>query len=292
MKSKLTKKICRTLKTTQLTCRRIYETRSFTLNGALTNSVQEKAKIPIKFTSYTIKYNLQDLLSIRIPFFNRIFSNGATRLKFTNLSQNFDSFKDVNKNNIEDTELYSYYKKIEKNMLNIEEDIKLHEFIEKSIFIPFKKHLSESKVNEKIPTSLFFKSYPLLLQKAMEIFRLEFQDYVSVVTIFERIKDHGPESFVLGCSSDVYNEVLIARWEGWYDMFEIENLLKEMKMNCVIRTKKTLKILEKILQDIQSMYFQEKLANDIFLSDNNGTYLERLNSIYNEILQEISRGNK
>ncbi|KTW29085.1 uncharacterized protein T551_02359 [Pneumocystis jirovecii RU7] len=209
----------------------------------------------------------------------------------SNLYQNRSFSKDINQNDVKDSEWYSYYKKTEEIMSNIEIDMELHEFIEKSIFEPFKKQLLESKINKGVQEHPVFQSYSLLLRKAMEIFRLEFRDYVSVITIFERIKSYGPESFVMGCSSDVYNEVLTARWEGWYDLFEIENLLKEMKMNCIIRTKKTLEILEKIIQDLQNIHFQKQLANDVFLSNNNGTCLERLNIIYKEISEEVSKEN-
>ncbi|KAG5438359.1 hypothetical protein PCANB_002847 [Pneumocystis canis] len=229
----------------------------------------------------------------RIAFFSKYAcSNNILDLSVSDVTQNLDSSKDLNEKNVINPEFDSYYKKMEETMSNIETDIELHQFIEKSIFEPFKKLLSEGKINKRLSASPVLYSYPMLLHKAMKIFREEFRDYVAVVSIFERIKSHGPESFVLGCSSDVYNEELLARWEGWGDLFEIENLLNEMKINSVTRTKETLKILEKIKLDIENMNFQKKLATDTFLSNNNTTCLMRLDTIYNEISEEISNNNE
>ncbi|EMR08394.1 hypothetical protein PNEG_03231 [Pneumocystis murina B123] len=198
-----------------------------------------------------------------------------------------NSFSDKSQKNINDTELQLCFKKIEETMLNMRTDLELHNFVEKSIFEPFKKQLSEGKINKRLSKSIISRLYSQLLQKAMEIFRLNFLDYVSVATIFERIKELGPESFVLGCSSNVYNEMLLARWEGWNDIIEIENLLTEMKINSVPRTEKTLKIFEKIRSDIENMELQKHLLNDTLLSNNNMAYRERLDAIYDEILHEI-----
>ncbi|QSL64456.1 hypothetical protein MERGE_001757 [Pneumocystis wakefieldiae] len=200
-----------------------------------------------------------------------------------------NSFSDKSQKKINNTELQLYFKKIEKTMLNMKSDLELHDFIEKSIFEPFKKELSEGKINERLSKPAILHLYPQLLQKAMEIFRSNFLDYVSVATIFERIKELGPESFVLGCSSDVYNEMLIARWEGWNDIIEIENLLTEMKINSVSRTKKTLEIFKKIRSDIETMRFQKHLLNDALLSDDNMAYRQRLDAIYDKISKEDFR---
>ncbi|KTW27710.1 hypothetical protein T552_02150 [Pneumocystis carinii B80] len=204
-------------------------------------------------------------------------------------SQKDDFSGNKNQKNNDDMELQECFKKMEENMLNIKTDMELHKFVEESIFEPFKKQLSEGKINKKLSKSIILHLYSQLLQKAMEIFRLNFLDYVSVVTIFERIKEHGPESFVLGCSSDVYNEMLLARWEGWNDIIEIENLLTEMKINSVPRTQKTLKILKKIRSDIQNMGSQKHLLNHaLFSYHHNMPCTQRLDAIYDEILLETS----
>ncbi|KAI5858079.1 hypothetical protein BZA05DRAFT_385880 [Tricharina praecox] len=100
--------------------------------------------------------------------------------------------------------------------------------------------------------------YAELLAEAMDIFRRDYNDLGSVVAVFERAKSLGAESYVLGCTSAVYNRTLAAVWDGFGDIMRVRDLVEEMTVNAVGGDVHTAEILKKICDNVDSTFSGEK----------------------------------
>jgi len=96
--------------------------------------------------------------------------------------------------------------------------------------------------------------YAELLSEAMDIFRRDYNDLNGVVAIFERAKSLGAESYVLGCTTAVYNRTLAAVWDGFADIARVRDLIEEMTVNAVGGDVHTAEILKKICDQVDDTF--------------------------------------
>ncbi|KAG0641170.1 hypothetical protein HOY80DRAFT_955728 [Tuber brumale] len=108
---------------------------------------------------------------------------------------------------------------------------------------------SGKDAGSKIPSA----TYADLLVEAMITFRQNFNDLVGAMSVFERVKRLGAESYVVGCSTGAYNEMLQTKWEAYKDVSKIVELVDEMKINAVEGSQKTVEILRSIVNEIKKM---------------------------------------
>lgn len=101
-------------------------------------------------------------------------------------------------------------------------------------------------------------SYAYLLAEGMKILRTTFNDFAGSLAIFERIKRLGAESYVLGCSVDVYNQAIAAKWEAYRDLYKIKDLVDEMDINGIQGNEKTVRLMQDIMDDVSSMDYSQK----------------------------------
>ncbi|KAK6524604.1 hypothetical protein TWF281_011507 [Arthrobotrys megalospora] len=94
-------------------------------------------------------------------------------------------------------------------------------------------------------------NYPKLLKEAIRMLRTEYTDYTACTAVFEKVKQLGPESYIIGCSVGVYNEMLEVRWRGYRDMSGVLDLLEEMRINGVDGDEVTAAIVSDVLSDVR-----------------------------------------
>jgi len=92
------------------------------------------------------------------------------------------------------------------------------------------------------------------LSEAMDIFRRDYNYLNGVVAIFERAKSLGAESYVLGCTTAVYNRTLAAVWDGFADIARVRDLIEEMTVNAVGGDVHTAEILKKICDQVDDTF--------------------------------------
>ena len=85
----------------------------------------------------------------------------------------------------------------------------------------------------------------------MRLFRIIFHNPLAAHTLFLRAKMLSAESYVLGCTTQLYNELLLSRWESFTDLFSISEILDEMSTNGVKGDRQTVQILQRIQDDVQ-----------------------------------------
>jgi Mtf2 family len=127
-------------------------------------------------------------------------------------------------------------------------------FLEEKVF----KVMGEGKTKDrgKEVKSL----YGLILLKAMKLFRTKFASPLVGITLFLRVKGLSAESYVLGCTTPLYNEYILARWERYTDLQSIIDVLDEMNMNGLNPNQQTLLILNMIQDEVRQWHIE---GNDI-----------------------------
>lgn len=157
-------------------------------------------------------------------------------------------------------------------MNNCQTDLALGKWMDDNVF-----NLIE-KVQSKGSKDLLSGSYAYLLAEGMKILRTNFNDLAGVISTFQRVKKLGAESYVLGCSVDVYNQVIAAKWEGYRDLYKIKELVDEMEINGIQGDEKTVRVLQEVLDDFATMNSLQAhpALRTVFIEGNEGL-LEQLN---------------
>ncbi|KAK6497718.1 hypothetical protein TWF481_012121 [Arthrobotrys musiformis] len=94
-------------------------------------------------------------------------------------------------------------------------------------------------------------NYPKLLREGIQVLREEYTDFPACTAVFDKVKRLGAESYIIGCSVGVYNEMLKVRWKGYRDMSGVLDLLEEMRVNGVDGDEVTAGIVADVLSDVR-----------------------------------------
>ncbi|KAK9388929.1 hypothetical protein V1515DRAFT_596543 [Lipomyces mesembrius] len=127
-------------------------------------------------------------------------------------------------------------------------DTELDTMLEREVYQPF-KHAAEyfeRTSKEIVMAPNIAKNYPYLLTRAMRIMVSNFHDAYGALSVFDRARKYGIQSYIMGCTIDVYNEVLQLKWDFFMDLFGCKSLLEEMIVNGVEANSRTASILKSI----------------------------------------------
>ncbi|GAA5803089.1 hypothetical protein EDC94DRAFT_66314 [Helicostylum pulchrum] len=92
--------------------------------------------------------------------------------------------------------------------------------------------------------------YPKLITKAIE--HASQSDPYLAITIFELAKAKSVESYIFGCTTKVYDAMLLLRWETWRDVYGMLNLVEEMTVNGIEYSNDSRRIVRSVVQEIES----------------------------------------
>ncbi|CAG8496394.1 5612_t:CDS:2 [Ambispora gerdemannii] len=106
--------------------------------------------------------------------------------------------------------------------------------------------------------SKFDPHYSILLEETIALSRTVFYDPYMVLSIFEQAKRQGVESYIKGVSTKVYNEVLRTRWDFWRDIYGMEKLINEMRLNGVQFDEDTRNLLNTVSKNMESGWGPEE----------------------------------
>jgi len=133
---------------------------------------------------------------------------------------------------------------IEREMDSCETDVALFQFLDNKIFSVMETGSVEDRAKLR-------DGYPLILLKAMKMFRVMFGRPLVAMTFFLKVKTLSAESYVLGCTTQLYNELLLARWERFTDLSSVMDILEEMNLNGLRGDGQTIQILQRIQDDVK-----------------------------------------
>ncbi|CEJ03071.1 Putative Adenosinetriphosphatase [Rhizopus microsporus] len=76
------------------------------------------------------------------------------------------------------------------------------------------------------------------------------KDPYLTLSIFEQVKEKSIKSYVSGCTADVYNAILLLRWEAWKDVYGMLDLLEEMSSNGIAVNNETRNIVRMAVNEL------------------------------------------
>uniref|UniRef100_D8QBU5 Mtf2-like C-terminal domain-containing protein n=1 Tax=Schizophyllum commune (strain H4-8 / FGSC 9210) TaxID=578458 RepID=D8QBU5_SCHCM len=95
-------------------------------------------------------------------------------------------------------------------------------------------------------------AYPHLVARLMRNFREKYADPHLALSIFDYAKNLSMASYVFGCGTLAYNELLETRWKCFRDLRGVVEAMEEMKVNGVVPNSQTRQIVERIRAEVGS----------------------------------------
>ncbi|GAN01163.1 hypothetical protein MAM1_0005d00594 [Mucor ambiguus] len=92
--------------------------------------------------------------------------------------------------------------------------------------------------------------YPIVLTKAIE--HASKTDPYMALTIFEKAKQKSVVSYISGCTVQVYNAMLLLRWEVWRDINGMLDLAEEMTVNGIEFDNQSRRIIRTAVHEVES----------------------------------------
>lgn len=135
-------------------------------------------------------------------------------------------------------------------------DVGLLEWAMNEVFKP--QQPTDTSIHEQATSAHNNQLYPHLIAALMRAFRDKFHDPHLALAIFDHAKDLSIYSYVFGCTTPAYNELIETQWFSFHDLRSVLNSLEEMKVNGVEADNRTRKIVETIRSDAPTMRLLEE----------------------------------
>ncbi|KAI0782114.1 hypothetical protein C8Q75DRAFT_788354 [Abortiporus biennis] len=107
---------------------------------------------------------------------------------------------------------------------------------------------SDNLINE--PLQLQPPSYPFLLASLMRTFRDKYSDPHLALSMFDYARHLSVPSYVFGCTTPAYNELVETRWRCFRDLKGVCDALEEMKVNAVPMDARTRALAETVRSEV------------------------------------------
>lgn len=98
---------------------------------------------------------------------------------------------------------------------------------------------------------LQLQSYHFLVAHLMRTFRDKYRDPHLALALFSKVKDHSLVSYVFGCSTRVYNELIDTKWQWFRDLRGVHDAVEEMVVNGVKINSHTRKLIENVRHGVK-----------------------------------------
>jgi hypothetical protein len=140
---------------------------------------------------------------------------------------------------------------LEESLNNLDTDLSLLQFLDGEVFSVMEGQKDPKGYTEGgWSAESIRRNYSFILLKAMRLLRLTFRNPLAAHTLFLRAKTLSAESYVLGCTTQLYNELLLSRWDTFTDLYSITEILDEMSTNGLKGDGQTIQILQRIRDDV------------------------------------------
>ncbi|KAG2052466.1 hypothetical protein BDR06DRAFT_957761 [Suillus hirtellus] len=93
-------------------------------------------------------------------------------------------------------------------------------------------------------------TYPYLIAHLMRSFRDKYRDPHLALSIFDYARHLSIPSYVFGCTTPAYNELIETRWSCFRDLRGVHDALEEMRVNGVEPDGRTKKLVEKLRREV------------------------------------------
>lgn len=146
--------------------------------------------------------------------------------------------------------------KMKEAMDTCDTDLELLEWAMREVFGESKRYEEEAKRAMEDPSiskeslQLQPASYPHLLAILMRTFRDKYSDPHLALSIFDYARHLSVPSYVFGCTTPSYNELIETRWRCFRDLRGVCDALEEMRVNGVEMDNRTRGLLEVIRSEV------------------------------------------
>ncbi|KAG8936975.1 hypothetical protein FRC02_009112 [Tulasnella sp. 418] len=128
--------------------------------------------------------------------------------------------------------------------------------------------------------------YPHIIPRLMKTFRDRYHDPNLALAIFDFTRNFSIQSFLLGCSTSAYNELLKILWKDFRNLKRIAESLDDMDVNGIVPDADTIRLVEGIIADLSS-------RGDLSNAAEIGRILKRMESMsaqsYEDRRQKLDR---
>lgn len=135
-------------------------------------------------------------------------------------------------------------------------DTQLLEWTMNEVFTP--QQPATTLVQAQLSPAQNNQLYPHIIATIMRTFRDKFHDPHLALSIFDYAKNSSVPSYVFGCTTPVYNELIETRWFCFHDLKGVLDALEEMKVNGVEADGQTRRIAGMVRRDAPSMQLLEE----------------------------------
>lgn len=144
---------------------------------------------------------------------------------------------------------------LKEQVSTLSSDLEVFEWSKKNVF---KFDLSDTGELSYSPT------YPHILAFTIKLLRLNFNNPHLGLALFQHAQTVNVESYMFGCLTDVYNEVIQIRWDSFKDLNGVEAAIREMDLNGLEFDKQTNSIIRNITTQIATHVAQGLDLNVIY----------------------------
>ena len=141
-----------------------------------------------------------------------------------------------------DIQVMAEVDELKEDLSTVQTDIELFEWAQKKIFTP--------QVSEDGGEPYFPRSYPYILAHLIKIARTNFNNPHLALALFQYAQTLSIESYIFGCLTSAYNELLRTRWECFQDLEGVEQGIMEMEANGVGWDKQTEKLVTAVTDSV------------------------------------------
>ncbi|OCF33487.1 hypothetical protein I316_04908 [Kwoniella heveanensis BCC8398] len=100
------------------------------------------------------------------------------------------------------------------------------------------------------PFLTFAPTYPKILAHLLRTLRVNYNSPHLVLSLFHYAQTSSLESYLSGCLTGAYNEVLTAKWESFRDFVGVENGIREMEVMGVNWDAATARLVSRIVEEV------------------------------------------
>jgi hypothetical protein len=153
--------------------------------------------------------------------------------------------------NVTDAEMEDYMQKREV-IASLRTDLDILEWLNRTYFDLNAATSGKAETNDIDATSTptFTAAYPLVLAYTISVLHLRFHNPHAALAVFDLARSFTLESYLVGCTTAVYNEMLRARWEGLGDLKGVEEGLEEMGRRGVGWDKETMRFATALVEKL------------------------------------------
>ncbi|WWD04846.1 hypothetical protein V865_002917 [Kwoniella europaea PYCC6329] len=180
-------------------------------------------------------------------------NSGTIKNRARNLRSHFIDLEKEDDKDDKDLELLEEFEMLKEEMEVISSDVELIEWSKNRVFKPLAN--IDNDPNAKtgttgLPVITYSPTYPKILAHLLRTLRVNYNSPHLVLSLFNYAQNISLESYLSGCLTEVYNEVLLTRWESFRDLKGVELGIREMEIMGVNWDQITARLISKIVEEI------------------------------------------